>query len=575
MKKVGLWLKFVVAFVIIQIAALSVIGYLGTLQIRSGLEAEKQKQGIIVVDLLTSAAMPAIFSNDFVALQSEVDSVFSSSDNTEVNSIVIRNQEGRIIAEKQRPDADEISNLKIDKQIYYKGESFGTIQVSMSTAAISRNVNQILIFLALPLIAAAVIAGMSVLYLIFFLVTKPLDKLVEATQDVASGDYSGTVDFERNDEFGVLAGAFNKMTKHLAENEGQLKGRLNDLATLYETGLSISGSLDTEKIMRTILDNLAVTLPIRSGTIFVIDKRTGKLTAKASFGPPGETDERNRLEMSRKLAERALETGEAVLTPESDLETVIISAPIKIKGEVFGAINVAGDPAKPALTDSSVRLLSTVATQASVAIQNSMLFEEMNVMYASTVRTLAEVIDAKDHYTHGHSERVADVSLSIAGELDLSKDLKEAIKTAAFLHDIGKISVPDAILHKTGELTPEEKEIIKTHPAAAAKILEPIVFPWDVATMVAQSHEHYDGSGYPSGLKGEEIDLGARIILVADAFEVLTSGRAYRKAMTKSQAVTEIRKCSGKQFDPIVVEALAKSQRIRVPAANVELKEII
>lgn len=187
------------------------------------------------------------------------------------------------------------------------------------------------------------------------------------------------------------------------------------------------------------------------------------------------------------------------------------------------------------------------------------LYESLHVTYMRTIKALAQTIDARDHYTHSHSENVSRYAVRIAEAMQLSTHEVEMIRQACELHDIGKIGVHDKILSKETILTPEEREQIKLHPLKGAQILEPLNFLEGVIELVNQHHEHYDGSGYPFGHKKDEIPLGARIIHVADAYDAMTSARAYRKIpFTKSQAVEEVKKQSGIQFDPKVVSAFLK-----------------
>ncbi len=187
------------------------------------------------------------------------------------------------------------------------------------------------------------------------------------------------------------------------------------------------------------------------------------------------------------------------------------------------------------------------------------LYEDLRSTYMRTIKVLAHAIDARDHYTHSHSENVAKYAVIIAEELCFSVEQIEIIREACELHDLGKIGVEDSILMKPGLLAPQEWESIKAHPFIGAQILEPLTFLDTVIDLVKQHHEHYDGTGYPQGLKGEEIILGARIIHLADAYEAMRSPRSYRKTpFTKEETIMEIKLRSGAQFDPKVVEALLK-----------------
>jgi len=187
------------------------------------------------------------------------------------------------------------------------------------------------------------------------------------------------------------------------------------------------------------------------------------------------------------------------------------------------------------------------------------LYEDLRSTYMRTIKVLAQAIDARDHYTHSHSENVAKYATIIASEMKLSAKDIEIIRQACELHDLGKIGVEDSILGKTTSLTEEEWLQIRKHPLVGAQILEPLTFLNDVIDLVRQHHEHYDGTGYPEGRHGEDIHLGARIIHLADAYEAMRSARSYRKIpLTKDAAVEEIKKHSGTQFDPKVVQAFLR-----------------
>jgi len=189
----------------------------------------------------------------------------------------------------------------------------------------------------------------------------------------------------------------------------------------------------------------------------------------------------------------------------------------------------------------------------------SRLYENLRSTYMRTIKVLAQAIDARDHYTHSHSENVAHYAVAIANHLRLPSKEVEILHQACELHDLGKIGIEDSILLKSSALTALEWEQIRKHPTIGAQILEPLTFLNGVVDLVRQHHEHYDGTGYPEGRKGEDILLGARIIHVADAYEAMRSARSYRKVpLTKEEAILEVKRNSGTQFDPKIVDAFLK-----------------
>ena len=184
--------------------------------------------------------------------------------------------------------------------------------------------------------------------------------------------------------------------------------------------------------------------------------------------------------------------------------------------------------------------------------------EEVCALHLRTIEGLALAIEAKDHSTHSHLHRVRTYAVEIGKELGLTGENLDALRAAALLHDIGKLAVPDHIINKPGRLTPEEFEKMKIHPIVGAEILERVAFPYPVAPIVRSHHEKWDGCGYPDGLKGEEIPIGARILSVVDCLDALTADRQYRKALPMHEAMKTIAEEAGKAFDPTVVEVLQR-----------------
>src|ERR1035441_5408621 len=198
--------------------------------------------------------------------------------------------------------------------------------------------------------------------------------------------------------------------------------------------------------------------------------------------------------------------------------------------------------------------------------------EEVCSLHMRTIEGLALAIDAKDHTTHEHLHRVRLYAAEIAKELELSELESNALNAAALLHDIGKLAVPDHIISKPGRLTPEEFEKMKIHPAVGADILERVAFPYPVAPIVRAHHEKWDGTGYPDGLKGEEIPIGARILAAVDCLDAVASDRQYRKALPLDEAMKLVVEESGKSYDPRGVEVLARRYRELEAAAVLSLE---
>jgi putative nucleotidyltransferase with HDIG domain len=190
-----------------------------------------------------------------------------------------------------------------------------------------------------------------------------------------------------------------------------------------------------------------------------------------------------------------------------------------------------------------------------MALHNLMLIEKVQNSYFSMVKALITAMEAKDIYTRGHSERVTQYSILIAEEMGLPRPRRDIIQKAGVLHDIGKITVELSILNKPSVLTDEEREKIRLHPEVGFRIIEPIDFEDEVKKCILQHHERLDGKGYPHGCRDSDLILESRILSVADAFDAMTTKRPYREAVPVADAILELERCAGTQFDPVVVSA--------------------
>ena len=195
--------------------------------------------------------------------------------------------------------------------------------------------------------------------------------------------------------------------------------------------------------------------------------------------------------------------------------------------------------------------------------------ETLPVAVVETVTSLALAIDAKDHYTQGHSQKVSAYAVVIAKALEMTEPEVEEIRLAALLHDIGKVGIPESILNKSGPLDASEWETMKTHTELGAKILEPLQAMDRIRLMVRHHHEFYDGTGYPDRLDGKNIPYGARLIAIADAYDTITSERTYKKARTSEDAFSELERCAANQFDPELVQLFVETMR-RAPRVRIE-----
>jgi HD-GYP domain-containing protein (c-di-GMP phosphodiesterase class II) len=205
-----------------------------------------------------------------------------------------------------------------------------------------------------------------------------------------------------------------------------------------------------------------------------------------------------------------------------------------------------------------MRLLTGMASQAKLAIQNASSFQSLEETFLSTVEALANALEANDEYTSSHARWITDMALEVGRELGLDAKTLKRLELGALFHDIGKIGIPESILSKPGPLTPEERAVIETHPELGERILAPISRLEDVRPIVRHAHERWDGAGYPDGKAMDEIPIESRVILVCDAFHAMTTDRPYRSRLPVEEALRRLEESAGSQFDPDVVKAFLR-----------------
>jgi putative nucleotidyltransferase with HDIG domain len=228
-----------------------------------------------------------------------------------------------------------------------------------------------------------------------------------------------------------------------------------------------------------------------------------------------------------------------------------------LKDRIIGNL-MAYNKKQGSFDSEDTQLLEILASQASTVLQIATLYGQANGLFLDFIKVLTAAIDAKDPYTRGHSHRVSDISVAIAQGMGVKSDLVNDIRIGSLLHDIGKIGVPDQVLGKTAQLTTEEFEQIKKHPSIGYQIMYEVGLLHNTLPAIIEHHERLDGSGYPLGLKSEQISLMGRIVAVADVFDAITTDRPYRKAMDRESVIEYLQQRIGKEFDGPCVVALQK-----------------
>lgn len=239
-----------------------------------------------------------------------------------------------------------------------------------------------------------------------------------------------------------------------------------------------------------------------------------------------------------------------------DLANTLCMVPLRVGDQLLGLLILGErrEANREPFDTEKMRLITAIADQAANALHRASLHEQMENTFVETVLALANAMDARDTYTSNHSQRISAMAEAVCREVNCTEDEIWAVHWAALLHDIGKIGVPDEILRRNGPLTPEEWIIMKRHPEIGARIVAPVKKLANVAPLIQAHHEWYNGNGYPKGIKGNEIPLGARILTIVDAYGAMTDDRVYRKPRKHSEAIAELRRQKGVQFDPELVE---------------------
>jgi len=416
-------------------------------------------------------------------------------------------------------------------------------------------------------VAMHVAIGVFAVYLLATNRTRPpLAVLADAARRVADGELDVHVAFGGRRDLVTLADAFNSMTDSLRERTEALTHTVEELSTLYEMSRTLGSTLDLEMMLDATLDAAMHSFAVDSGYVVLRDPESGEVELRAWRGTGDRPLDGRAVRAS--MSEWVVRQGRPlVFNPSREVDAVenvdavtgalaALCVPLVSVDVVIGAIAVGSHDRTVSFTGEDVRLLSTIANHVTVAVGNTELFASVQDAYLATVRALAAAVDAKEPYMRDHSRRVAVFARATAEKMGLSHDQCTAIEMAAYLHDIGKIGISEQILRKPGPLSEEEMSTMRHHPLIGANILRPVTFPWSIAPVVRHHHEHFDGTGYPAGLRGDEIPLLARVLSVADAYEAMTANRPYRDRLVVDDSIAELRRCSGTDFDPRVVGAL-------------------
>ena len=371
-------------------------------------------------------------------------------------------------------------------------------------------------------------------------------------------------------QVGVLAGMLHREKREKEDSRVFLRAKLRQIEALKAIERAIVQDVDVYALLPQICRRVSESLSADLVMIWLTDGKGFRLTAE--HGMPEELRPKmldfpirdpsaNRFwTQPRMVTSRTLEESGFFNWPDFDALRHRLqlkcgcSVPLSASQLHFGSLCVFFR-SPDALEKGAAEETEMFAGQLAIAVRNNQLLDEMQSLTFDLVQSLAEVVDLRDAYTGGHSGRVAKYALGIGSELKLSSEELRVVRYASILHDLGKIAVDGLILRKPAGLSEPELLKIKEHPRLASRILNKVKFFQDIVPAIYHHHEKFNGGGYPDNLRGGKIPLSARILAVADSFEAMVSDRPYRKALPRTEAEAEIRKESGRQFDPRVVEA--------------------
>ncbi|MBI3914482.1 MAG: GAF domain-containing protein [Chloroflexi bacterium] len=354
----------------------------------------------------------------------------------------------------------------------------------------------------------------------------------------------------------------------------QMERRATQLKNLIEISREMSTSLNIDEVLRGVMEKAVKLLRAQSGSLLLIDEQTQELIFKVALGPAGAILSDTRLPPGVGIAGAVARDGKPLIVNDAkadprhyggvDASTalttqMLLCVPLISRARVTGVLEVINKLDGAPFLDEDAETLAAFALEGAIALENARLYSDLKRAFTDTVRVIANAVEARDPYTAGHTNRVTQLALETARELGWTTEQMDVLEIGALLHDIGKIGVSDAILRKPGKLTDDEYTEMKRHPIVGANMLEGVGLLRPILAYVLYHQERFDGTGYPFGLKGKEIPIEGRLLPVVDTFDAITSDRPYRKGRTPAEAVAEIVKNRGTQFDPVVVDAFLRA----------------
>jgi len=358
-----------------------------------------------------------------------------------------------------------------------------------------------------------------------------------------------------------------KLSKEVKTKNVELEKMVDRLKRINEIGRVLTSIIDYDDLLKIIVKTTAVTIGAQKASICISrrNERKAAFVYDESIGVSG--TELPPVEIN-PLYEEIFSGGRHVMLNEEGAAEATgpmshIGVPLRMKGQIIGGIILSKRSDGQWFNHGDLEILDTISNQAIVSLENAWLYETVKKNYFGTIQSLVNALEASDRYTKGHSERVRFLVTELAKFIGLDSRELEILEHAAILHDIGKIGIDTSVLNKEDELTKTEFSLIRAHPIIGDEILGPIGTLQGVRTTILQHHERFDGKGYPYGISGEEITLKARLLAVIDTFDAMVTDRPYRKSIPFEAVIDELKKGSGTQFDPTILNAFLEMVRDR------------
>ncbi len=456
------------------------------------------------------------------------------------------------------------------------GEQLGALSLTLDVTHLEAHIHENDMRL-LKLTVAEVALLLLILFLVLNrLIFRPLQALHDGAQRMAAGDLSQPVAGESKNEMGVVVTAFNRMAgklrKLIGEHEGVIQEQALELTQLMAASEQISAAMPLPDILHHFSKSLTQAAQVTCCRIAMLEEDGETLSTETEYpirplpDAAAPSCSKGKCPTLWKVIEHKnhilVHQDDPLSADERDLlrmgeAQAALCIPILHREKVYGIavlMELRAEKREP-IDERKINLCLAMISQMGAAIEIIKLYTRLSEQLMETVLAMAELVEKKSPWTAGHSRQVTHYALAIAKEMGWSEERLEGFRITGLLHDLGKIGVPGSILNKQGKLTDEEYAIVKRHPDDGAQILSKIRVFRPYIPAIRHHHEWFNGRGYPDGLKGKEIPVGARILAVADAFDAMTADRPYRKGLDREQAMHRLIEAAGEQFDPESVEA--------------------